>query len=119
MKLTEVAAGGLEIDPRKVTHYLFDLAHERGGPKGRFFLLFGFRIEDPETLMRALMNHGSDHDVASVEDREVATVYTVEGEIGSPDGRNPRTRTVWQMDAGSDVARFITTVPLPRDREVQ
>jgi hypothetical protein len=119
MKLAEVAVGGQEIDPRKVTRYLFDLTHERGGPKGRFFLRFGFRVDDPETLMHALLDHGSSYDITSVEDRVVALVYTIEGEIESPDGRNPRIRTVWQLDTGSDIARFITTVPLPRSREVQ
>src|SRR5947209_4455639 len=93
MKLTEIAPSGLEMDPRKVTHYLFDLAHERGGPKGRFFLLFGFRVDDPETLMRALIQHGSEYEIASIDDRGVATVYTIEGEIASPDGRDPRIRT--------------------------
>lgn len=37
----------------------------------------------------------------------------VEGEIMSPDGRNPRVRAVWQREEGEVVAwRLITVVPV-------
>src|SRR5262249_9535823 len=107
----------LVVDSRKVTHYLFALDHARGGPKGRFFLLFGFSVADPQGLADALLAHGLTYQIDTVDERADATVYTVVGEISSPDGRNPRIRTVWQNDRGTSVARFITTVPMPRGRE--
>jgi hypothetical protein len=113
MKLTDVCAM-IMCDPRKIDSYLFDLSHARGGPKGRFFLRFGFTLGDPVGLMNALLDHGSRHEVGTTETRLGATVYTIDGEIESPDGRNPRIRTVWQVDKGTDFARFITTVPLSK-----
>ena len=40
--------------------------------------------------------------------------YHVEGAIETPDGRNPRVRTVWQIDLGSNYPRFITAHPRRR-----
>lgn len=109
-------ARSLSIPTAKVTGYLLRLDHARGGSKAHFFIAFGFRPEHPKTLLDALLEHGDMNDIATIEGDLGATLYTVEGEIVSPDGRNPRIRTVWQVDAGSDVARFITAVPLRRRR---
>lgn len=115
MILTDVV-DNLVVPEPKVTRYLLNLDHERGGPKARFFLGFGFGINDPDVLVRALMTHGAAYEIVETEDRFRATVYTVEGEIESPDGRNPRIRTVWQIDEGATEARFITAVPMRRGR---
>jgi hypothetical protein len=109
-------ARSLSIPTAKVTGYLLKLDHARGASKARFFIAFGFRPEHPEPLFDALLEHGNVNDIVKIESEAGVTVYTVEGEIVAPDGRNPRIRTVWQIDAGSDVARLITAVPLRRRR---
>ena len=47
--------------------------------------------------------------------RTVETIHGlrcyVDGAIETPDGRNPRVRTVWQMDLGSQYPRLITAYP--------
>ena len=109
-------ADTLWIPTAKVTGYLLNLDHARGASKARFFVAFGFRPEHPEPLFDALLEHGNMNDIVGIESDPGVTVYTVEGEIVSPDGRNPRIRTVWQVDAGSNFARLITAVPLRRRR---
>ena len=42
------------IDERKLTEYLLNLAHRKGGPKAKFFLGRGFRPERLEELADAL-----------------------------------------------------------------
>lgn len=109
-------ADSLSISTPKITGYLLKLDHPRGASKARFFTAFGFRPEYPVPLFDALLEHGEVNDIVTIESSPEATVYTVEGEITSPDGRNPRIRTVWQVDAGTSVARLITAVPLRRRR---
>ena len=38
--------------------------------------------------------------------------YHVDGIIETPDGRNPKIKTVWQVDIGSNSPRLITAHPL-------
>ena len=38
--------------------------------------------------------------------------FEVEGELAAPDGRRPRIRTVWQVDAGEISPRLLTAYPL-------
>ena len=64
------------IASEKLTGYLLNVSHKRGGPKARMLL--------------------------SVE---------IEGPINTPSGRSVRFRSVWQVDTGTDVPRFITMYP--------
>jgi hypothetical protein len=109
-------ADSLSIPTPKIPGYLLKLDHPRGASKARFFTAFGFRPEHPEPLFDALLEHGDVNDIVTIEPGPGATVYPVEGRITSPDGRNPRIRTVWQVDAGTSVARLITAVPLRQRR---
>lgn len=104
---------GFTIHAQKIAGYLLDLDHVRGGPKARFFMAFGFTPSEPGILASALLAHPT----LETRARETATpagdvrlIY--EGPLTTPDGRNPRIRTVWQLDV-PDEARFITAVPLP------
>jgi hypothetical protein len=58
-----------------------------------------------------LRTHGRDHAIVNVVESEFGTRYTVEGELITPDGRNPRVRTVWMVEKGSDIPRLITAYP--------
>jgi hypothetical protein len=100
----EERRGPLRIPTEKIVAYLLNLDHRKGGLKARFFLSFGFTREEPgvmaETRRRCLRP------------RTLERVI-VEGEIVSPDGRNPRVRAVWQREEGEVVAwRLITVVPI-------
>ena len=51
------------------------------------------------------------HEVAHVVETPYGPRYHVDGELETPDGRNPWVRTVWQIDLGSDYPRFLTAHP--------
>ena len=38
--------------------------------------------------------------------------FEINGELNAPDGRQPRIRTVWQVDGGQIAPRLITAYPL-------
>jgi hypothetical protein len=101
------------VVPReKVVDYLLSPAHRDGRHKAVFFTGFGFSVERWEDLADALLRHASDHEVAKQEDSPFGTRYVVEGIMAMADGRDALPRTVWFIDTGADVPRFVTAYPL-------
>ena len=98
------------VEDRKITHYLLDLQHPKGGAKAVFFMRFGFTIENWRILADALCQHGASQPVTETVPADVSVQYVIEGELTTPDGRNPSIRSVWQV-SGEDAPRFITAYP--------
>ncbi len=71
-------------------------------------------MERWEELADALKQQAASHDVTRAVETSFGPRYHVEGAIVSPDGRNPMVRTVWQIDLGSEIPRFITAHPRRR-----
>ena len=103
------------VVPRaKITGYLLSLTHRDGRSKADFFTRFGFSIASWEELAAALRHHAADHTVAKVEDAPFGTRYVVEGILPTPDGRTPTIRSVWFIETGEHMPRFVTAYPLLR-----
>ena len=100
------------VEREKVADYLLNPAHRYGASKSRFFRAFGFRLDAWETLAAALREHGQRHDVVRIKETGFGPRYEIEGEVLTPDGRNPRIRTVWQMDEGAIAPRLLTAYPV-------
>ena len=100
------------VEREKVVEYLLNTTHRYGATKARFFTGFGFRLEDWETLARALREHAQQHDVSTERETGFGPRYEVDGPLNAPDGRAPRMRTVWQLHRGEVAPRLITAYPL-------
>lgn len=100
------------VERAKITEYLLDVEHRYGSSKARFFSEFGFEIEKWEVLADALREHGQHHDVTQTRKTRWGPRYEIDGELNAPDGRSPRIRSVWQLDAGEIAPRLITAYPL-------
>ena len=100
------------VEQAKICEYLLNPAHRFGASKARFFAEFGFTLDAWELLALALKEHGRDNEVAKSKQTGFGPRYEVEGELGAPDGRRPRIRTVWQVDAGEITPRLITAHPM-------
>ena len=100
------------IDRKKITEYLLCRSHPDGMHKAAFFESFGFKIEEWEVLADAFRRHGQRHFVAQTVESEHGTRYSVDGEMETPDGRNPELRTVWIVELESDNPRFVTAYPI-------
>lgn len=99
------------IAPEKLTDYLLNLSHPRGEPKARFFLMFGFRLDDVGLFERALLAHGRSYP-ATTRMRKNGVSYAVDGALETPTGRWPSVRTVWARDDGEAAPRLVTAYPL-------
>jgi hypothetical protein len=101
------------VEREKITAYLLNSAHRFGASNARFFISFGFRLDEWETLARALSEHAQRRAVSADRDTGFGCRYEVDGPLSTPDRRNPPARTVWQLDSGEVAPRLITSYPLP------
>lgn len=101
----------------KIVKYLLNKEHPSGKHKAAFFTRFGFSVAQWQILAEALLIHEAAHEVADTLETAEGTHYTVEGELKTPDERNPSIRSVWTIDKDSEIPRFITAYPLKKSKE--
>jgi hypothetical protein len=99
------------VAPEKITRYLLDYSHPRGGAKAAFFESFGFSQVAWHELRDALLVHAATNAVVAVHSTSSGMKYEISGPLPAPDGRIPAVKSVWIIDTGSTVPRFITAVP--------
>ncbi|HEX6800405.1 MAG TPA: hypothetical protein VF116_22025 [Ktedonobacterales bacterium] len=100
-----------QVTESKVVDYLLSEDHSEG--KAAFFGAFGFTLEHWQILRDALLAHAASHEII----REVVaspygTKYVIEGTLPTPVGRNPAVRSVWIVDAGTEIPRLVTAYAL-------
>lgn len=103
-------AGRVEIDRRKLTGYLLSTAHPVGRSKARFFASLGFFPADADRLDQALRALAAKPADVEAQDTRFGTKYIVDGELIGPSAQ-AGVRTVWILEQGSEVARFVTAYP--------
>ena len=103
-----------EVAESKVVDYLLDTTHPEGRDKANFFLRFGFSPDRWEEFAYALRLLATSHEVTNTIASQTGLRYQVDGTLKSPDGRNPRIRTIWQINTGSSIPRLITAYPARR-----
>jgi len=103
------------VEEQKVVGYLLNRGHRYGASKARFFGDFGFHVGNWQALAEALRAHGRNCDIVKTKETPFGPRFEVEGPLYSPDGRQSRVRTVWQLDAGQIAPRLITAYPLEAD----
>lgn len=100
------AAQAVIADP-KITEYLL-----KNPGKAKFFARFGFSLAQWQVLRDALLRHVSTHEYAEEIPLDDGVKYVVDGALQSPDGRNPRVRSVWMIDGGRSYPRLISAYAL-------
>lgn len=69
-------------------------------------------MDEREVFADALREHARLHEISVVKQTRWGLRYEIEGELKAPDGREPRIRSVWQVDEGQIAPRLITAYPL-------
>lgn len=98
------------IAQEKLTDYLLNVAHKRGGTKARLLAQFGYTADNWKHLEADIRaNLDAEVDVAR------ATAYGMRYEIRmalqTPIRASLTVRTIWQIDDGTDYPRLITLYP--------
>ena len=99
------------IAAEKLTAYLLNPTHKRGGAKAKRLLSLGYRTNAPGILEADLRTQHLSLDPARISQNAYGLVYEIDGSIKTPSGKIARVASIWQIDAGSDVPRFITMYP--------
>jgi hypothetical protein len=95
----------------KLTAYLLNMSHKRGGAKARLLLGLGYRSDTPHVLESDLRAQHLSLEVTRTHENAYGVVYEIVGPIRTPNGSRVQFCSVWQVDTGTDVPRFITMYP--------
>ena len=99
------------IAPDKLTRYVLNIEHERGGNKARLLAEFGYNQDNWRQLDADIRQYHLNADIEAERRTSYGLRYEIRAPLQTPDGRTPTLRTIWQIDAGADVPRLITLVP--------
>jgi hypothetical protein len=100
------------VSQDKVAGYLLNVNHPEGAGKAVFFSSLGFESTNWRLLADALRRHGQRHAVAKRVVSPHGVKYVVDGVLETPGNRDVIVRTVWIVDLGEEVPRFVTAYPL-------
>jgi len=94
----------------KLTDYLLNLRHKRGGSKARLLAQFGYTVQNWERL-EADIRRGLEAEVTRVRTTDYGRRYEIRMTLQPPSGEPFTIRTIWQIDIGTAFPRLITLYP--------
>ena len=94
----------------KLTDYLLNLRHKRGGSKARLLAQFGYTVQNWERL-EADIRRGLEAEVTRVRTTDYGRRYEIRMTLQTPSGEPFTIRTIWQIDIGMAFPRLITLYP--------
>ncbi|MEM9480200.1 MAG: DUF6883 domain-containing protein [Verrucomicrobiota bacterium] len=100
-----------EVPKSKIVDYLLCLGHNEGGPKARFFLGWGFTVEEWTVLAIALTRQANENAYNESIEGNHGTKYTVVAPLESPNGTTPDVKSVWMIAKGTKHPRLISSYP--------
>jgi hypothetical protein len=100
------------VPSRKITDYLLSPSHPAGKTKAKFFINLGFPADGWEVLTKALKKIAMERDIRKTEMTPFGLRYTIEGPLEAPNGNLAWVRTVWFVEKGSAIPRFVTAYPI-------
>jgi hypothetical protein len=111
-------ANEAEVPRAKIVLYLLNPEHRAGKGKARFFASHGFAVEHWQKLVDALRQHARDHDITGEANTPLGVRFVVEGDMIMPGDAVAGVRTVWFIERGERIPRFVTAYPLKRKRQI-
>lgn len=95
----------------KLTDYVLNVTHRRGGPKARLLARFGYHLGNSDQLAADIRTYHVESDVEAEYTTPYGVRYEIRASLQTPSGRNLTIRTIWQIDTGTDFPRLITLFP--------
>lgn len=100
------------ISEEKIINYILNDFHIDGAHKSAFFKKFGFDSNEWILFKEALLKHCSENEVLKEFETNYGIKYILEGNLNTPDKRNPRIRTIWFIANEEIYPKFITAYPI-------
>lgn len=111
MRLPNAASS--ETPRAKFVDYLLSPTHRDGKGKNAFFRAYGFTPLRRQERADAMKLPAAENDVSRTETTPFGERYVVEGVFYATDGRTANVRSVWFIESGETIPRFVTAYPLP------
>lgn|ERR1017187_9785672 len=105
-----------EVPEAKIVLYLLNPNHRSGKSKANFFSARGFTTEQWEELADALRRHALEHEVSRQIKTSLGVRFAIEGLMSMPDETVARIRSIWFIESGERIPRFVTAYPLRRKK---
>ena len=100
------------VQPEKLTKYLLDFDSEEGASKAQFFRKYGYSMANFDALIIELKQIVVQNHVFKMQASRYGESFVVIGQIKSlVSDESPVVLTVWQIDFGQNLPRFITAYP--------
>jgi hypothetical protein len=99
------------IEPSKLTEYLLNIEHKRGGAKAKLLIQFGYSIDNWQQLEIDIRRFHLTEDVNLITETAYGNRYQISANLITPIDRPLLVKTVWQIDINTDLPRLITLVP--------
>ena len=91
-----------------------------GRTKVKYFKALGYSERNLVRLKEALIAVAATSDVTEIISTPFGTKYVLDGDLAAPTGIKARVRTVWILETGEDLPRFVTAYPTgEEDRGVE
>ena len=99
------------IPRSKLIEYLLSETYPVGRGKARSFYAAGFDKTNVDILVQGLIAIAQHDEVDEVTSSPHETKYVIDGALESPNGGLLPLRTVWIIDRGQSIPRFVTAYP--------
>ena len=100
------------VPRQKLNGYLLSRTHPIGRWKSKLFRDLGFDENNVDLLEGRLIDIANTENVKESIISEHGTKYVIDGSLETPSGSFLRVRTVWVIDEGEDMPRFVTAYPV-------
>jgi len=97
-----------EVNLQKLLDYLLSDSHPIGKSKAKYLRSFGFSNANVELLKQGLITIAQTEDVKEVISSTHGVKYVIDGSLQTPVKVFIKLRTIWIIEKGEEVARFIT-----------
>ena len=101
-----------DIPSAKLVEYLLSSTHPVGKWKAKVFQRYGFHPGNAELLKRGLLTIAKTQNIRETIQGQYGLKYVVDGSLQTPLGDALNVRTIWIVEAGKRMPRFVTAYPL-------
>lgn len=99
------------IEQSKITDYLLNINHQRGGSKAKMLINYGYSLENWQQLESDIRKFHLNAEVSIIKETPYGIRYEIIAEILTPIHKPLLMKTVWQIDTGTELPRLITMIP--------
>lgn len=99
------------VDEAKVRDYLLSAANPRSRGKPAFFHALGFGFENCELLRQELLRVAQSDAAVEGQPSAFGRKFEIRATLIGPSAKTARINTVWIIEIGSTVPRFVTAHP--------